>query len=33
MEKVIELPLIAQEATEFKRSAETVRADLVKLKK
>ncbi len=33
MEKVIELPLIAQEATEFKRSAETVRADLGKLKK
>ncbi|HEU5338110.1 MAG TPA: malate dehydrogenase [Sulfuricaulis sp.] len=33
MEKVIELPLIAQEATEFKRSCDAVRADLVKLKK
>lgn len=33
MEKVIELPLNAQEAAEFKRSAESVRADLVKLKK
>ncbi|OGI49621.1 MAG: malate dehydrogenase [Candidatus Muproteobacteria bacterium RIFCSPHIGHO2_12_FULL_60_33] len=32
MEKVIELPLIAQEAAEFKRSAESVRADLAKLK-
>ena len=32
MEKVIELPLNAQEAAEFKRSAETVRADLAKLK-
>ncbi len=33
MQKVIELPLNAQEAAEFKRSAESVRADLVKLKK
>ncbi|MDH5512369.1 MAG: malate dehydrogenase [Gammaproteobacteria bacterium] len=33
MEQVIELPLIAQEASEFKRSADAVRADLVKLKK
>ncbi|MDH3309376.1 MAG: malate dehydrogenase [Gammaproteobacteria bacterium] len=33
MEKVIELPLIPQEATEFKRSADAVRTDLVKLKK
>ena len=33
MEKVVELPLIAQEAAEFKRSAEAVRADLIKLKK
>jgi malate dehydrogenase len=33
MEKVIELALIAQEATEFKRSSDAVRADLVKLKK
>ncbi|MBI3569888.1 MAG: malate dehydrogenase [Gammaproteobacteria bacterium] len=32
MEKVIELPLNMQEAAEFKRSAETVRADLVKLR-
>ncbi|MCR4347835.1 MAG: malate dehydrogenase [Sulfuricaulis sp.] len=33
MQKVIELPLNAQEAAEFKRSAESVREDLVKLKK
>lgn len=33
MEKVIELALIAQEATEFKRSSDAVRADLSKLKK
>ena len=33
MEKVIELPLNAQEAAEFKRSAESVREDLAKLKK
>jgi len=33
MEKVIELALIAQEATEFKRSSDAVRADLVKLNK
>ncbi|GAB4508142.1 MAG: malate dehydrogenase [Sulfuricaulis sp.] len=33
VEQVIELPLNTQEAAEFKRSAEMVRADLVKLKK
>jgi len=33
MERVIELPLTAQEAAEFQRSAGMVRADLEKLKK
>ena len=33
VERVIELPLTAQEATEFRKSAESVRADLAKLKK
>jgi malate dehydrogenase len=33
IEKVIELPLNAQEAAEFMKSAETVRADQAKLKK
>ncbi len=33
MERVIELPLTPQEATEFRKSAESVRADLAKLKK
>ena len=33
VEQVIELPLNAQEAAEFSRSAEMVRADLAKLKK
>jgi len=33
VERVIELPLTTQEATEFRKSAETVRADLAKLKK
>jgi len=33
VERVIELPLTAQEAAEFRRSSETVRADLAKLKK
>ena len=33
VERVIELPLTMQEATEFRKSAETVRADLAKLKK
>jgi len=33
MEQVIELPLTAAEAAEFKRSADAVRADLAKLKK
>ena len=32
MERVIELPLTAQEAEEFRRSAEHVRADIAKLK-
>jgi malate dehydrogenase len=33
IEKVIELPLNAQEAAEFMKSAETVRADQAKLRK
>lgn len=33
VERVIELPMSAQEAAEFRKSAETVRADLAKLKK
>jgi len=33
VERVIELPLTTHEATEFRKSAESVRADLAKLKK
>ena len=33
VERVIELPLTTQEAAEFRKSSETVRADLAKLKK